>query len=163
MYAVRNIKLCTKDCLCLFVCPNGAADTENGIIDKEKCTGCGKCMQACPSHAITMVPNEYPKEQEKEERIIVAMKQLARNKVDEEKIALSILALDKELSPKSKKLMGAVAKANHIMAEDVYREAGYMIPQSENVVGFLNDLLNSSEPDFPIETVEELLKLISSK
>ena len=27
-YAVRNINLCTKDCLCLFVCPTGATDTE---------------------------------------------------------------------------------------------------------------------------------------
>ena len=23
-YAVRNIRLCTKDCLCLYVCPTGA-------------------------------------------------------------------------------------------------------------------------------------------
>lgn len=28
-YAVRNIRLCTKDCLCLYVCPTGATDTEN--------------------------------------------------------------------------------------------------------------------------------------
>ena len=34
-YAVRNIRLCTKDCLCLYVCPTGATDTENSIIDKE--------------------------------------------------------------------------------------------------------------------------------
>ncbi len=36
MHAYRNIKLCTKDCLCLFVCPVGAIDTENGQIDFEK-------------------------------------------------------------------------------------------------------------------------------
>ena len=23
-YAVRNLRLCTKDCLCLYVCPTGA-------------------------------------------------------------------------------------------------------------------------------------------
>ena len=31
-YAVRNLRLCTKDCLCLYVCPTGATDTENSII-----------------------------------------------------------------------------------------------------------------------------------
>ena len=36
-YAVRNIRLCTKDCLCLYVCPTGASDTENSIIDVDKC------------------------------------------------------------------------------------------------------------------------------
>ena len=37
--AVRNLRLCTKDCLCLYVCPVGATDTENSIIDTEKCIG----------------------------------------------------------------------------------------------------------------------------
>ena len=32
-YAVRNLRLCTKDCLCLYVCPTGAADTEDSIIE----------------------------------------------------------------------------------------------------------------------------------
>ena len=41
--AVRTIRLCTKDCLCLYVCPTGATDTENSIIDVDKCNGCGLC------------------------------------------------------------------------------------------------------------------------
>ena len=36
-YAVRNLKFCEKDCLCLFVCPTGATDTENSVIDVDKC------------------------------------------------------------------------------------------------------------------------------
>ena len=48
-YAVRNIRLCTKDCMCLYVCPTGATDTEDSIIDVSKCTGCGDCADACPS------------------------------------------------------------------------------------------------------------------
>jgi len=24
------------------------------VVDKEKCTGCGDCVEACPSNAITM-------------------------------------------------------------------------------------------------------------
>ena len=48
-FAMRNLRLCTKDCLCLYVCPTGAADTENSIIDREKCIGCGACAESCPS------------------------------------------------------------------------------------------------------------------
>ena len=49
-FAVRNLRLCTKDCLCLYVCPTGASDTENSVIDTDKCIGCGPC--ACrPSSA----------------------------------------------------------------------------------------------------------------
>ena len=59
--AVRNIRLCTKDCLCLYVCPTGATDTENSIIDTEKCVGCGACAESCPSKAISMVPKDYQK------------------------------------------------------------------------------------------------------
>ena len=51
-YAVRNLRLCTKDCLCLYVCPTGATDTENSIIDPNKCIGCGVCAEACPSGPI---------------------------------------------------------------------------------------------------------------
>ena len=50
--AVRNLRLCTKDCLCLFVCPTGATDTENSVIDPEKCVECGACAAGCPVSAI---------------------------------------------------------------------------------------------------------------
>jgi len=59
MHASRNIRLCTKDCLCLYVCPTGATDTENGQIDADKClSGCRVCVDACPSHAISLVPDD---------------------------------------------------------------------------------------------------------
>ena len=51
--AVRNLRLCTKDCLCLYVCPVGATDTENSIIDTDKCTGCGVCAALCPMGSIS--------------------------------------------------------------------------------------------------------------
>ena len=37
--AVRNLRLCTKDCLCLYVCPTGASDTENSVIDNRQVRG----------------------------------------------------------------------------------------------------------------------------
>ena len=51
-YAVRTIRLCEKDCLCLYVCPTGASDTENSVIDAEKCIGCGLCTTRCEFDAI---------------------------------------------------------------------------------------------------------------
>ena len=65
-YAVRNLALCSKDCLCLYVCPTGATDTENSVIDVEKCVGCGACADACPSRAISLVPRAYPPQQRKD-------------------------------------------------------------------------------------------------
>ena len=65
-YAVRNIRFCEKDCLCLYVCPTGASDTENSVIDTEKCIGCDACAEACPAKAISLVPREYPPQQAKE-------------------------------------------------------------------------------------------------
>ena len=73
----RNIKLCTKDCLCLFVCPTGATDTETGQIDFSKCIGCGACAQACPSRAITMLPNIMPAQQNKDIEVIKQLFKIA--------------------------------------------------------------------------------------
>lgn len=49
------------------------------------------------------------------------------------------------------------------MAEDIVREAGYMLPQSENAMDFLQSLLDKKQPDdFPIEVVKTLLKRIKT-
>ncbi len=122
LYAVRNISLCTKDCLCLYVCPTGASDTEDSIIDKTKCVGCGACANACPSKAISLVPTAYPPQQKHDAEVLKAMNLLFASKVQQEKIAANL----------SNKLAKAVARSNRIMAEDIIREAGYMLPQSAN-------------------------------
>ena len=148
-YAVRNIRLCTKDCLCLYVCPTGATDTENSVIDVAKCIGCGDCADACPSGAISMVPAEYPQQQPKEEAVVSVLRTLLRSKSEQENIAAGLPG----------KLATAIEKSNHIMAEDIIREAGYMLPQSENAKAFLQSLLDDKQLEgFPKEAVEKLIK-----
>lgn len=132
--AIRNLSLCTKDCLCLFVCPTGASDTENSIIDTTNCIGCGACAEACPSKAITLVPIEYPKPQDKSEVVLQALNKLIQSKA---KLHLEASSLDG-------RLFRAIEKSARIMAEDLSREAGYMIPQCENSRKLLEHLESNS-------------------
>ena len=148
-YAVRNLRLCTKDCLCLYVCPTGAADTEDSIIDVDKCIGCGACAAACPSSAISMVPKQYPPQQPKEDNTVEALRSLIQSKAKAENIAS---ALPDALSV-------AVEKSSRLMAEDLCREAGFMLPQSGNAKAFLGKI--KSYPGIPTEIVEQLLKTIN--
>ncbi len=157
--AVRNLRLCTKDCLCLYVCPTGATDTENSVIDVEKCIGCGKCAAACPSAAISMVPEEYPPQQPKTDAVRAALGALAQSKADGEKAALQIAAGAK--SDGLYRLMKAVAKSERLLAEDVLREAGYMLPQSHNAHVLLAGLIQDPpSPEFPVEAAKKLLERI---
>ena len=146
--AVRNLRLCTKDCLCLYVCPTGATDTENSIIDINKCIGCGDCASACPSGAISMVPVKYPPQQEKDQGVINALRALIQSKAKQE------IAASKMPSAFGK----AIEKSNRLMAEDLCREAVYMIPQSQNAKAFLEGILDY--PDVPRDVVEKLLNTI---
>lgn len=157
MKAYRNIRLCTKDCLCLYVCPTHATDTENGKIDLTKCIGCGVCAASCPSHAISMLPDEMPAQQVKTLAVVDSLNILIKSKVVQENIADNIL--EKSKDSLTKKLAKAISLSNHIMAEDIIREAGYMLPQSENGIAFLKNILkNETAVDFPKEAAEKLLK-----
>ena len=133
-FAVRNLRLCTKDCLCLYVCPTGASDTENSIIDPTKCIGCGACAEACPSHAICMVPREYPVQQSKEKKVVDGLRSLLQSKMKQEQIAAQL--------PDA--LSVAIERSCRLMAEDICREAGYMLPQSGSTKAFLEDIRSES-------------------
>ena len=147
-FAVRNLRLCTKDCLCLYVCPVGATDTENSIIDVTKCTGCGACAESCPSGAITMMPKELPQQQPKDDNVVEALRGLLQSKAKAESIASRLLDA----------LGAAAAKSSRLMAEDLCREAGYMIPQSGNTRVLLE--LLKSYPGIPADVVDKLLNTI---
>lgn len=157
--AVRNLRLCTKDCLCLYVCPVGATDTENSIIDTEKCLGCGICAEACPSKAISMVPIEYPPQQPKADAVVAASFDLAESKAAEE-LAARALAANAEADG-LKRLATAVARATRLVNEDLLREAGYMLPQSGNAHALLEELAaHPLSADFPVEAATKLLELV---
>ncbi len=157
-FAVRNIRLCTKDCLCLYVCPTGATDTENSIIDIDKCTGCGDCAAACPSGAISLVPYDYPPQQKKSERVCSAVMNLAKNKAAEERTAENIASEtdDKNLA----RLMKAVARSSRLVSEDLLREGGYMLPQSSISQDLLASLLENPSAFIPAENARKILESI---
>lgn len=157
--AVRNLRLCTKDCLCLYVCPTGAADTENSIIDVSKCLGCGMCADACPSGAISMVPIEYPPQQKKDPGVVALANDMAGRKAAQENIARQLA--DSAQEDGLYRLMKAMEKSVRLVNEDLLREAGYMLPQSANAHKLLQDFVDAPpSPDFPVQAAKELLERI---
>ena len=157
--AVRNLRLCTKDCLCLYVCPVGATDTENSIIDVNKCIGCGACADACPSSAISMIPVEMPVQQLKTDNVKAVLNNLVQSKADGEKSALQIA--DETEKDGLYRLMKAVSKSERLIAEDAIREAGFMLPQSDNAHKLVEKLIaNPPTSDFPVDAAKKLLEII---
>ncbi|MBF9016269.1 MULTISPECIES: 4Fe-4S ferredoxin [unclassified Oceanispirochaeta] len=139
MYASRNISLCTKDCLCLFICPTGATDTENGQIDKTQCIdGCRMCVDACPSHAISLVFEEYPEPKAKDTQLVGSMLSFLEKKSSLEALAAGLA--ESSSDPGAQKLAKALQRSFRILGEDCAREGGFMLPQCNPVRDLKKDL-----------------------
>lgn len=147
LVAVRNLRLCTKDCLCLYVCKTGATDTENSVIDVTKCVGCGQCAAACPSKAISLVPLEYPRQQQKKDEVVNNSLKMLENKAKEE-LLFKTLALQSD--GKEKQLFLSLAKSSRLQAEDLARESRYMLPQSQYTHSLLEDIIKKEDEDAKI-------------
>ena len=100
-----------------------------------------------------MVPFEYPEQQPKTESVVNTMNVLLRSKSEQENIAAGLPG----------KLAKAIEKSNRIMAEDIIREAGYMLPQSQNTINYLQSLLDKNLEGLPRATVEKLIKALNQK
>ena len=106
--------------------------------------------RACPSGAIfSMMPKELPPQQPKTDKAVEALRALVQSKAQAENIASQL--------PYT--LSEAVAKSSRLMAEDLCREAGFMLPQSANTKEFLEQI--KSYPDIPADVVEALLHNIN--
>ena len=155
MPAYRNVRLCAKDCMCLYICPTGATNTENSIIDAAKCTGCMACVNACPSGAISMVPDSYPPQQPKTAAVVAAQRALGLSKTKQERIAAAVAVSSG--SAVKRQFAEALAKSSRLMAEDILRESGYMLAQSAETRELLEAMLENAAPDFPKDAVTLLL------
>ena len=157
MFAVRNIKLCTKDCMCLFVCPTGATDTEDGQIDAEKCLdGCRLCVDACPSGAISLVYQRYPEPKKPDNEIAKHLEGFLTRRAK----FIKELVNAKTETESGEVVRRAVIHSLRIAAEDYVREMGFMIPQSETInelqaTGVIEDLYGEGS-----ETISAVHKLL---
>lgn len=164
MFAARNIKLCTKDCMCLFICPTGATDTENGQIDQERCIdGCRLCVDACPSHAIYIVPERYPERKLPEGKIADVLTDLLMNKSS---LSIQSLAVSTVRdAPEEAAFFKSLALSSRILAEDCIRESGYMVPDREQFralmeSGLIQQLYAAQFKSGDTETIELLMNRI---
>jgi len=103
-----------------------------------------------------MVPAKYPPQQLKKDGVIAAQRALGKSKARQEKIADDLA--NNSNSAITKQFARAVAKSNRLMAEDILRESGYLLPQGYEVRDLLEAMLDSAQPDFPADAAELLLE-----
>jgi hypothetical protein len=108
-----------------------------------------------------MIPTAYPPQQLKSEAVIAAQRALGQSKIRQEHLANAVAISSK--SAVTKQFAKAIAKSNRLMAEDILRESGYMLPQSRKVIELLKAMLENAAPDFPKDTVKLLLNQLQNK
>jgi hypothetical protein len=116
-------------------------------------------VDSCPSHAISLAPVSYPPPQAKTDEASQALLALAESKLKQERMAAGIAQATDDAD--ERQIAEAVAASNRLMAEDLIRESGYLLPQSDNVRALLKELLDAPQgEEFPADTVKRLLELL---
>ena len=106
-----------------------------------------------------MVPLEYPVQQAKTSVVVDALNAMSKAKAITEKAARQISSSTDATG--LKRLMKAVAKSERLVSEDIIRESGYMLPQSDNAHTLLEYFVaNQPSEDFPVDAAKKLLSLI---
>jgi hypothetical protein len=116
-------------------------------------------VDACPSHAISLSPASYPPPQSKADAVCEALLKLAQSKLTQARIAEGVVqsAIDAD----TRQIADAVTMSNRLMAEDLLRESGYLLPQSESVCTLLKALLKEPPDEaFPADAARRLLELL---
>jgi rubrerythrin len=103
-----------------------------------------------------------PKQRDKADDVVTSLNALLKSKSEQKLIAKNI---ENECSDKlGKDFAKAIAISCQMQAEDIIREAGFMLPQSDNSIAMLEEMLiNEKDTDFPRETAQQLLKKFKIK
>jgi len=113
------------------------------------------CVDACISSAIAMIPRSYPPQQPKAVEVISAQHELAKSKLAQEGIAAALATTAG--GSQARRFFEALERSNRSLAEDLFRESGYMIPQSKETRELLESFSQIDSPDFPREACKLLL------
>jgi hypothetical protein len=105
------------------------------------------------------VPESYPPQQEKKQAVLSAMRKLSASKVAQEQ-AFAQLEHTAPSEP-ARRCAKAMRCSCRLMAEDLLRESGYMLPQSENVQTLLKKELETvTDEAYPKDAAKKLLELL---
>jgi hypothetical protein len=105
------------------------------------------------------LPASYPPPQSKADAVCEALLKLAQSKLTQARIAEGVVqsAIDAD----TRQIADAVTMSNRLMAEDLLRESGYLLPQSESVCTLLKALLKEPPDEaFPADAARRLLELL---